>query len=824
MVSPAATMAPSHTAAIGSPPSVDNAAQWSFIETLSEGVYGVDPHGLCAFINTAAVRLLGYASAADLVGRHMHDTIHHTRPDGSPFPSAACPLLHTLSSGRPVTLDNELLWRRDGSSFIAEYSSFPIFGPDGVITGSLITFVDQSAAQSEPDASAATAITSMWGSAARRDAEEALRESEAKFRGMADSIPQLAWMTGPDGSINWYNRRWYDYTGATFEEMRGWGWKSVHHPDHVERVVEHINRTFTEGVAWEDTFPLRAADGSYRWFLSRAVPIHDNSVDGDREGRIIGWFGTNTDINDLREAEDRLQAAMQSAEEANRAKSDFIANMSHELRTPLSAIIGYSEMMLEEIADAGDDAGLSSDVRKIEGNARHLLGLINDVLDLSKVESGKMEVYAEDFAIEPMLQEVAATVGSLIAKKDNALELRIAPDVGAMHSDLTKVRQILLNLLSNAAKFTTGGTITLSVARHVDADGSVAVCFDVADSGIGMTDEEVARLFQRFQQADSSTTRRFGGTGLGLSLTKAFADMLGGHVSVESAAGQGSTFTLSVPASYVPAEVSLPDVDTDPDDAGRDLVLVIDDDADQRALMTRFLKREGFRVQVAGDGRSGLQLAHKLRPRAVLLDVMMPGVDGWSVLSQFKADPDLSATPVVMVTSVDQRSLASSLGASDYMLKPVNWDKLSRIMEPFRARGLAKVGCVLLIEDDAVTRMSMRETLEEAGWIVTEAANGERGLEGAKTRKPDVVLVDLNMPVMDGFTFLTELRTVPGCADTPVIILTGRDLSAEDRRLLRGASQILNRGDVTLSALVQRLHRLADPAEAAGQSSRQESR
>ncbi|KQO69203.1 hypothetical protein ASF18_01810 [Methylobacterium sp. Leaf89] len=452
-----------------------------------------------------------------------------------------------------------------------------------------------------------------------------------------------------------------------------------------------------------------------------------------------------------------------------------------------------------------------ADIGKVERNARHLLGLINDVLDLSKVESGKMDVYAEDFAVEDMLRDVAGSVATLVGKKGNSLEMQFAPGLGRMHSDLTKTRQVLFNFLSNAAKFTDKGTITVAASRITDPSGGDQLSFSVSDSGIGMTAEQVSRLFRRFEQADSSTTRNFGGTGLGLSLTRAFADILFGTITVSSVPGQGSTFTFTVPAIYVPPvdEQASPDPDVIGDGGAEgDIILVIDDDTDQLALTTRFLHREGFQVRTATNGRSGLDLARKLRPRAILLDVMMPGVDGWSVLSQIKSDALLAPIPVVMVTSVDQRKLAASLGASDYMLKPVNWARFGKIVNQFRLAEPDRRGTVLLVEDEAMTRMAMRSTLEEDGWSVVEASNGQEGLQQVIDNKPDVVIVDLNMPILDGFGFLEGVRAVPGCADIPVIVLTGREFSADDRSKLRGASQILNRGDLASASLAERLRDL----------------
>ncbi len=510
----------------------------------------------------------------------------------------------------------------------------------------------------------------------------------------------------------------------------------------------------------------------------------------------------------LNDANAMAEAAREASEQANLAKSAFLANMSHELRTPLSAIIGYSEMLLEEVEDGGGDAGLAPDMRKIETNARHLLGLINDVLDLSKVESGKMDVYAETFDVEPMLRDLAATVQSLVDRKGNTLVLDIGATLGSAHTDLTKVRQIVLNLLSNAAKFAEGGTITLAASREGDR-----LAFRVSDTGIGMTAEQLGRLFQRFTQADASTTRRFGGTGLGLSLTKALVEVLGGDIRVESEPGRGSTFAVSLPAACA-EPVRATDAAAsmgEPVEGGadRDLVLVIDDDEDQRALMTRFLHREGFTARTAPDGRTGLAMARELKPRAILLDVMMPGTDGWSVLSALKAAPELGDIPVVMVTFVEQRALAASLGATDYVLKPVRWDRFKTVMDRFKPPG----GEVLVIDDDADARWRLRTLLERDGWTVREAEHGRDGLDRLAEGLPSLVLLDLTMPVMDGFAFLNEMRGRPGCAAIPVVVLTALNLTREDRRRLQGASQILNKGETTMRALGDRLHRLAETAQ-----------
>ncbi len=1053
--------------------------QWEFVDALGDGVYGVDPQGCCIFVNKAALRMLGYGSADELLGRNMHEAIHHTRPDGSAFPQAACPLLHTGISGHPVRLENEMLWRRDGTPFFAEYSSFPVVSGD-TITGCVITFsdaairrdaqsrlavqyavsqvlsgtgdpramperilqaigaglqwdvglfwrrgddgsgrdvlrciadwrsreagpsgafgaesqgatlelaaglpgrvwlmeapihvaelaaetpsprqaeaarrglcsafafpimdastvvgaiefysrraiaVDESLLEavstlghqigqtlerrsaglalteserlkaailaSSPDcvitvdasgcivefndtaertfgrpaadvlhhdladmifpeedrathrrafARAVAGDATVLGRRVELDAVRAdggrfpgefsmtktadtprllftgylrditvrrrdqvhIRESEARFRTIANAIPQLAWMTDAMGSVVWYNQRWYDYTGTSFAEMAGWGWKTVHHPDHIERVEQRLRDSFSAGAEWEDTFPLRSRDGSYNWFLSRALPIREEPDEENPKGRLIGWFGSNTDVTEMRDVTQALEVARDEAEAANAAKSTFIANMSHELRTPLSAIIGYAEMLTEEIDDGAAPDELGGDIRKIEGNARHLLGLINDVLDLSKVESGKMEAYVESFDVAEMARAIIATVGPLMDKKANTVELRLVGDVGTMRSDVTRIRQMLLNLLSNAAKFTENGTVTLAIEREASPAGDDWLRCTVADTGIGMTEEQLARLFQRFQQADASTTRQFGGTGLGLALTKAFATLLGGDVAVTSTPGGGSTFTVRLPTVLDPAAAPRPAEEAAPPPDGRDVILVVDDDQAQLDLTSRFLQREGFAARTATDGPGGLALARRLKPRAILLDVTMPGMDGWSVLGALKADPELAAIPVVMVTFHHERPLAASLGAADYVFKPVDWNRLRYVMERFREAE----GDVLLVEDEADTRQRTRQVLEKNGWRVVEAANGRVALDLVARATPRLILLDLNMPVMDGFEFLAELRRRPGCEAIPVVVLTAMDLTAEDRRRLRGANQVLSKGDVSLQELAEKL-------------------
>jgi signal transduction histidine kinase/CheY-like chemotaxis protein len=386
----------------------------------------------------------------------------------------------------------------------------------------------------------------------------------------------------------------------------------------------------------------------------------------------------------LHRSELDLSRARDEALAASRAKSTFLAGMSHELRTPLNAIIGYSEM-LEEEAEERDAGWLRGDLQKIVGAGRHLLDLINAVLDLSKIEAGKMELHLETFEVRAVAGEVLSVVRPLAARRGNRLSLSCPEGVGAMHADRTKVRQVLLNLLGNACKFTQDGLIELSVAREASA-GRDWLRFDVADTGIGMAPEQVGRLFSDFAQAEGSTATRFGGTGLGLALSRRFCRLMGGEVVARSRPGEGSTFTVTLPAE-VPAEAQSDDAPparaAEPSD-GAGTVLVIDDDPAARDLLGRALSREGFRVVAAASGAEGLRQARELRPDTITLDVLMPGLDGWAVLSRLKADPALAGIPVVMLTVTDDAPRGLAMGADAYLAKPVDRERLAAVFGQYR--------------------------------------------------------------------------------------------------------------------------------------------
>ncbi|MEC0227985.1 ATP-binding response regulator [Paenibacillus alba] len=500
-----------------------------------------------------------------------------------------------------------------------------------------------------------------------------------------------------------------------------------------------------------------------------------------------------------------LSRARDEAVEANQIKSQFLANMSHELRTPLNAIIGYSEMLKEEADELGEQS-FSDDLDKINTAGRHLLALINDILDLSKIEAGKLELYLETCDIPTMIHDVVTTVYPLVETNKNRVEVDY-PE-GTMKTDLTKLRQILYNVLSNAGKFTKEGTIWFSAAYAMENEVP-GVEFRVKDTGIGMTADQIGQLFQAFKQADSSTTRKYGGTGLGLAISQRLCQIMGGKITVNSEYGVGTTFSIWLPLLDQHRSGANASLLESPEgkSKGSSTVLVIDDDPAMLQLMKRYLSKEEWKVALATTGQEGIRLAKELHPDVISLDVLMPGMDGWNVLAMLKNDPELANIPVVIISMTDDKNLGYALGASEFLTKPIYRERLIYILDKYISERHSN--SVLVIEDDLATSQMMTRMLEKEGYRVTRAENGQQALECVAQALPQLILLDLMMPTMDGFEFVTELRKREEWRSIPVVVVTAKNITEEDRLRLNGyVKNIVQKGSLRREDFLQEISHL----------------
>jgi signal transduction histidine kinase/CheY-like chemotaxis protein len=619
------------------------------------------------------------------------------------------------------------------------------------------------------------------------------------------------------------------------------------------------------------TYPIlqlvRASQAVAAGDLSHKLPITTR----DEIGTLVKSFNTMIDgLRKREQAEHEREVAQherevaererKAAEAANQAKSIFLANMSHELRTPLNAIIGYSEMLQEEAREEGLK-DLVPDLEKILLSGKHLLSLINDILDFSKIEADRMELHPETVSLAHLVEDLTATIRPLVQQKQNTLLVNCASNLGAIRTDAIRIRQVLLNLLSNAVKFTDHGTVTLDVERTeatpipLPTDGertsptqpdqlsqlsqvsqtpqvcrlSSVVTFRVRDTGIGMSPEQVSKLFQPFTQADASTTRKYGGTGLGLTISRHLCQLMGGDILVESTPGQGSTFTVILPSAIVTTteeagganrgRAMLPPLRSPsrtPLPGHMPVVLVIDDDPAARDLIARALPTRTLIVETASSGEEGLRRARELRPDLITLDVMMPGMDGWAVLSALKSDPELAHVPVVMLTLLEEQDYGFTLGASDYLSKPIRRDLLRSTI----ARYLGKPGddgsivaspdtTILVVEDDPMSRGMLRRMLEHDGWRVCEAENGRNALLRMVEHQPALILLDLMMPEIDGFQLLDVLQANPYWRTIPVVVITAADLSPTEQAHLNGyVEYVIQKGNYQREELLHTIREL----------------
>ena len=627
------------------------------LESAAEGIVGLDRDGTISFLNPAGERILGW-TAAELLGKSQHAFLHHTRPDGTPHPEESCGICMTASTARGHVSQDDVFWRRDGTSFPVEYQSTPVRESEGVV-GTVVTF----------------------------------RDVEARRR-------------------------------------------------------------------------------------------------ANRE----------------------LVRAKEEAEAANAAKSEFLARMSHELRTPLNSVIGFSNVLRKNKAGNLNAIDLSY-LERIGTNGVQLLALINDILDLSKIEAGKVSVELSLVEIGALVEGTLVQLGGRRLKEGVSVQSVVPPSMRTMETDAAKLRQVLINLIGNAVKFTHAGSVTVTVDANPITNSPERI--RVTDTGIGIAPERIAAVFAAFEQADTSTTREYGGTGLGLSISRALCELLGFRLEVESTVGVGTTFSIEL----TPASASVPTAKerarllspfghaalAPVGNPGTPLVLVIEDDADARELLRRHVEDLGYRVAMAATGADGLRMALALRPHLITLDLMMPGMDGWELLKRLASSPQVAHIPVIIVSSIAGEMQDSFVGAVEWIDKPIAHallgDAITRNIDQ-------KPGGILIVEDDPDARELVKRYVSDVhDGNLRVANNGASALAMLAHHLPDLIVLDLKMPDVDGFAFLDLIRDDPRLCDLPVIVVTAAQLSPEQRQTLLGRTIAVLEKGATLEADLARVLR-----------------
>ncbi len=702
--------------------------------------------------------------------------------------------------------DNPLV---TGDPRIRFYAGQPIKGPEGARVGTLCVidqrpreFSEQQLGQLRDLAAiveselALVQIGKLRRELAERATAQAIAEDEREqfFRLSLD----LLCIAGFDGFFKQLNPAWEEVLGYTLDELKTRPFVEFVHPDDREATASEAGK-LAEGnttVAFENRY--RCKDGSYRWFHWTARPGMDRAL----------IYAVARDITDIKELERQLREAKLAAETANRTKSEFLANMSHELRTPLNSVIGFSNLLLKKAAALGPTE--TTYLERIRDNGKHLLTLINEVLDISKIEAGRMQLEIAPVVLAEVVGETVAQLEGMAHDKGLAVESEVPDGLEPVQADPQRLKQVLINLVGNAIKFTETGSVKVRVVP--DGSARHARRIEVIDSGIGIPATKLDRIFEAFGQVDGSSSRKFGGTGLGLTISRSLCELMGCELTVASETGAGSTFTIHLPrtpgakgiAGERPARRQQPGfiaraLGEMPGDAPR-TALVIDDEEDSRLLIAEQLRELGCDVFLAPSGKQGLRLAREKRPDLITLDLMMPGMNGWEVLRRFQADPELRDVPVVIVSIVAGENRGTLFGAVEIVDKPVGRSTLKRVIEKhLRPR---RRGEVLVVDDDPSSRQLLAELVGEYGFRVVEASNGAEGLAQIARSKPDLVLLDLMMPVMDGLAFLSRLRKNPEHRHLPVIVVSAKDLTLNElKRLDDQVLAVLAKGDSLDEAL-----------------------
>jgi PAS domain S-box-containing protein len=754
------------------------------LESVGEGIFGVDLEGEVVFINPSANRLLGYGPE-ELVGKKIHEKIHHSYADGSPYPKSECPMYSTYVDGTDHHIADEVLWRKDGSPFPVEYTSTPI-KRGAQIVGAVVTFMDiterkrTEEALKEKEAQLSTAVNSMVGGIFMIDEALNFQLTNEQFHQLYDFPIEMGKKGMPFVNLLRWRARRGDYGPGDPEGLVA---KRLEMYQDPARIEQH--------AIYEDTVPGDRTTEVYR------AP----TVDG-------GFVFVVNDITERKKAEDELRIAKETAVEATKAKSEFLANMSHEIRTPMNAIIGMSHLALKtDLTPKQYDY-----LKKVDSSAKSLLGIINDILDFSKIEAGKMDMELTDFQLEDTLDNISTLVG--IKTQEKGLELLFKTDPAvprALVGDPLRLGQILINLANNAVKFTGSGEIVVSTELVKKNNAQVTLKFSVKDTGTGMTEEQAAKLFQPFTQADSSTTRKYGGTGLGLTISKRLTEMMGGEIWVESKPGLGSTFSFT--ANFGLGKEKTKGRYKPLTDLRGMKVLVVDDSAASRDIFQEMLESFTFQVTLATSGPEGiteLENAQQDKPfELVVMDWKMPGMDGIETARRIKSHEGLTKVPaIVLVTAYGREEVmqqADEVGLEGFLLKPVNQSMLfdtimqalgkavpetSRVVqrrdqEADELEGIRGAN-VLLVEDNDINQQVAKEILEGAGLNVTLASDGQEAVNAVKQRNYDVVLMDVQMPVMDGYTATREIRNLKSAIrNVPILAMTAHAMAGDEDKSLQ---------------------------------------
>ncbi|REG37859.1 hypothetical protein ATI61_101846 [Archangium gephyra] len=638
-----------------------------------EAFYMMDVQGRVTYANPAAERMFGW-SRQEMLGQVLHDVLHHHHPDGRPFPMDTCPLGKVMSEGRPVQAHEDLFIHRDGSFIPVYCSNAPIF-TEGHIMGAALVVHDISA---------------------RKRAEKSQSEQMRQFQLLTDTLPHLAWISGPDGTCEYTNRPWYEYTGLSMEESRGYGWTRAIHPEDLARVLEHWQRTRNNGEGREAELRLRrASDGAWRWFIARAQPARA------ADGSILQWIGSCTDIDEQRRASQerlellrRVQAAHAAAEEANRLKDDFLATVSHELRTPLTAMLGWLQLLRSgRLSEEKRARALET----VERNARSQAQVIEDLLDISRIITGKLRLEPGSLDMRNVVEAALESTRPLAETKGVKLELEAPAEPLPMWGDAGRLQQVVWNLLSNAIKFTPqGGRITVHL-RPVD--GSVEL--RVTDTGVGISPAFLPHLFERFRQQDSSSRRAHGGLGLGLAIVHHLVELHGGEVSAHSpGTGLGSSFVLHLPREPrptppAPRPAPSPQEDAVPP-ARSELtglrLLLVEDQEDTREMLRLLLEDHGAQVRAVTSAAEALPCLREWRPDLLLSDIGLPGENGYELLQRIRALPagEGGLTPAIALTAyarAEDRERALRAGFDMHVPKPIREEELLAVLAAATPRG-----------------------------------------------------------------------------------------------------------------------------------------